>query len=532
MKAKRVTLSFILSLCAGAAIAADMPVKAPAPLAPVASWTGFYLGANIGGGVGQNGTQDVVSYAPPGGSAGITNPISEAGFTHSPAGFIGGGQLGYNWQTGNLVLGIEGDWDWADRRSKFTTDNFFASTVVVAPARLSYSDEQQLKWLATARARVGWARGSSLWYVTGGAAWGEVGSNYNFAVSGSPIYATAASTASLSAVKSGWTVGGGVETSLAWLGQGNWSAKLEYLYVDLGSVSNTFTVPVTAAAAAYTFTGSGSIRDHIVRTGLNYRFGGPGGMAPTIATAAPAMPAASWTGLYLGANVGGALGHSGTQDAVSLFPPGGTPGVTNPVSEAGFTHSPAGFVGGGQLGYNWQTSNLVLGVEGDWDFAEQRNTFRTDSFLSSTVVVAPARLSYSDEQLIKWLATARARVGWAQGSSLWYVTGGAAWGKVDSNYNFAVSGSPVFATAAAAASSSNVKSGWTVGGGVETSLGWLGFGNNWSTKLEYLYVDLGNVSNTFTVPVAAGGAAYTFTGSSNVRDHVVRAGLNYRFASR
>ena len=214
-------------------------------------------------------------------SAGVTNPVSSQSYKHSPAGVLGGGQLGYNWQTGNLVLGVEGDWNWTNQRDTASTDNFLASTIVVAPARLSYSDEQKIKWLATARARLGWARDTWLWYVTGGAAWAEVEFNYAFQViglsaGGATVFGTGLGAANSSTTKSGWTVGAGVETSLAWMGApGNWSAKLEYLYVDLGTVTNTFTVPLTATpAASYTFASSSHIRDNIIRVGLNYRFGG------------------------------------------------------------------------------------------------------------------------------------------------------------------------------------------------------------------------------------------------------------------
>jgi outer membrane immunogenic protein len=75
--------------------------------------------------------------------------------------------------------------------------------------------------------------------------------------------------------------------------------------------------------------------------------------------------------------------------------------------------------------------------------------------------------------------------------------------------------------------------GWTAGLGVETSLTWFGIhAPNWSIKLEYLYVDLGSVTNTFVAPNANGSASYTFTGQDHFRENIVRVGLNYRFSSR
>lgn len=113
------------------------------------------------------------------------------------------------------------------------------------------------------------------------------------------------------------------------------------------------------------------------------------------------------------------------------------------------------------------------------------------------------------------------------------MTGGAAFGEVQSNYAFSanqLAGAGVFGPAAGAANFSTTKTGWTIGGGVETSLSWLGMSNNWSTKLEYLYVDLGSVNNNFTIPGAVGaGTNYVVSSSSSIHDHIIRVGLNYRF---
>jgi outer membrane immunogenic protein len=270
----------LLALLGSSAVAADLPVKvAPAPVCTTCNptnWSGFYLGVNVGGSIGSGRTDNTIALDPSAPSAGVTNPISALSYKHSPAGVLGGGQIGFNWQAGRWVLGLEADWDATSQRDKVDSHAFLASTVVVAPASLDYSDEQKIKWLATARARLGWAHDWFLWYVTGGAAWGKVASNYAFQVTGlnaggTTVFGTGPAAASFGATKSGWTVGGGVETSFGT----NWSAKLEYLYVDLGSVTNTFTVPLTTTPTAlYTFTSTSQIRDHIIRAGLNYRFGG------------------------------------------------------------------------------------------------------------------------------------------------------------------------------------------------------------------------------------------------------------------
>jgi outer membrane immunogenic protein len=523
---------------ASVASAADMPMKAPvkAPVIVAPDWTGFYVGANFGGVIGSGKSDDAISLNPAGtlgGTApGVLNPVSSISAANSPSGAIGGGQLGYNWQTGRWVLGAEGDFDWSGASSNVQAPSFIASSVVVAPAALAYSNEEKLRWLATARLRLGWADDSFFWYITGGAAWGGIQSNYNFQATGAGTFASAPAALSANTTKSGWAIGGGIETTLAWLGASNhWSAKLEYLYVDLGTVSNSFIVP-QGGASAYTITSSNGIQEHIVRAGVNYRFGAPADRAYASAATSYACVGCNWSGFYLGANLGGSIGHNRTDDSISLIPPTANgANVTNPVSGFSASTAPLGVLGGGQIGYNWQTANWVLGAEADWDLTSERDRVDRSSFVASTVVVAPAMLTYSDEQKLKWLATLRGRVGAAQGTYLWYLTGGLAGGQVQSNYNFQsvnLLGVGVTGPAQASASFSTTKWGWTAGGGVETMLPWMNT-KGWSAKLEYLFVDLGTINNTFGAPITGSTGVYNYTSSIHVQDHVVRLGLNYRF---
>jgi outer membrane immunogenic protein len=136
----------------------------------------------------------------------------------------------------------------------------------------SGSFDQKLPWFGTARARLGFLP-TDHWmlYVTGGLAYGEVDTNVtvNTAVAfpTGPVIASASSVASVNTSRAGWTVGGGAE----WVISGPWTAKVEYLYVDLGSVSNNF-----AGFGAFTPLSTNSrVTDNIARVGLNYRFGGP-----------------------------------------------------------------------------------------------------------------------------------------------------------------------------------------------------------------------------------------------------------------
>jgi outer membrane immunogenic protein len=211
-----------LMLFAGSsAYAADMPVKAPpAPYipAPVWNWTGFYIGVNLGG-----------TWA---------NTNSE-NFTGDMSGVVGGGQVGYNWQVNNVLLGVEGDFNGTSLRN---------SNDVFVPGVGAFSTEAKLPWFATARGRLGWVNGPWLVYATGGAAW--VNFEANITGPGGSV--------SDNATRSGWTAGGGVE----WMFLPKWSAKLEYLFVD------TDTTNVTLFGANF----ETRAQQNIVRAGLNYHF--------------------------------------------------------------------------------------------------------------------------------------------------------------------------------------------------------------------------------------------------------------------
>src|SRR5262249_51218344 len=136
--------------------------------------------------------------------------------------------------------------------------------------------------------------------------------------------------------------------------------------------------------------------------------------------------------------------------------------------------------------------------------------------------VAGNLLGLTDQQSLTWFGTARGRLGWAApNGALWYATGGAAWGHVEQTLT--LSGvAPFFAAGSSgAATFSHDKVGWTVGGGVEAPL-W----NGWSAKAEYLYVDLGRVSNTFSAALASGDTIVT-NSSYSIHDNIVRIGVNY-----
>ena len=258
------------------ALAADMAVKAPPPApAPVWTWTGFYVGGNVGW-VGEraSGTSNFIDtgFVP-------TNPLfsnPQANAFNSSRG-IGGFQAGYNWQTApNLVLGIEGDFDWMRTSYSFCrqTNNVSVACVDAAPTNIDgfESISSQTNWIATTRARAGVTWDKFLFYATGGAAWGNIHTTKSLSCltdgcGGSSLKLAASNT--FTQTKAGWTAGLGVEGMLS----PNWSAKAEWLYVDLGTLADTFTTVGSFGTQSVLW--SRSEHYNIVRVGLNYRFNGP-----------------------------------------------------------------------------------------------------------------------------------------------------------------------------------------------------------------------------------------------------------------
>jgi outer membrane immunogenic protein len=213
--------------------ASDLPVRSNPPSVYKAApeqpfdWTGFYLGINSGYAWGRSRWSDPAIGA-------------DSGHFNTSGGLFGG-QLGYNWQTGHVVLGIETDADWMSIKG---------STAGLGGVCLADGGglcQTQQSWVGTTRARLGYAFDRWLPYVTGGVAYGNI----------QAVQPTSTTTNT----NVGWTAGAGVEYGIA----RNWSAKLEYLHIDLGTATfmgfasgtTTLAVPVT---------------NNLVRAGINYRW--------------------------------------------------------------------------------------------------------------------------------------------------------------------------------------------------------------------------------------------------------------------
>jgi outer membrane immunogenic protein len=279
--------------------AADLPVKAPlAPVAVPFSWTGFYVGANVGYSVGRADT-DLGETSVTSTTATITTlggtPIATATVVSAPVvfagsdrakmnGWLAGVQAGYNWQFDRWVWGIEGDVQVAGERGG-TSFCFPTGTPCGAATTAIGTANYSLPWLGTLRGRTGATFDRVLLYVTGGLAAGQVRADFNDGIAPGVLTPAGTATASGNVTRLGWVIGAGIEGAVT----NNWSVKLEYLHVDLGSVSasatgstmgsQSFTIGdfITTLSQTTTFNSAfrARVTDDIVRIGLNYRFGGP-----------------------------------------------------------------------------------------------------------------------------------------------------------------------------------------------------------------------------------------------------------------
>jgi outer membrane immunogenic protein len=245
----------IASIMVGQARAADLEPVPPGP--PVAAppvpygyygptaygnynWRGFYFGPNGGYSEGN------------GASFATTNGLT--GSTGNLKGAIAGGQVGYNWQWGNIVAGLEGDAQWSGGQNRSNTPCFTNVCTV--------TQSVQIGEFATLRARAGVALDGVLLYGTAGGAWTNASANLSANLAGAPAL-------NLSASQFGWTVGFGGEVAL----MNNWTAKIEYLYIATGTLSGAAPIPANLNGGTVgTVTETAAVRDNIFRIGVNYRF--------------------------------------------------------------------------------------------------------------------------------------------------------------------------------------------------------------------------------------------------------------------
>ena len=271
--------------------AADMAYKAaPVAMAPAPfSWTGFYIGANVGGAwTGNNGGSDFGPLFPPFTVLApqaaiptlIPGQLDVLGGGGRRSGFIGGGQIGYNYQVNQFVFGVEADAVGSDLKgSSSSATRSFGPPILLATVNQTVTlDTGRIDWMASFRGRAGFAVNQALFYVTGGAAVAEFGGSTTTVVNGPGIAIPAGTFVATNGgnhTRWGWTVGAGAE----WAFTQNWSLAGEYRHTDFGDRAQTFDIPSGLAAAPIFFTGTSSSRLTVdqATARLNYRFnwGGP-----------------------------------------------------------------------------------------------------------------------------------------------------------------------------------------------------------------------------------------------------------------
>lgn len=270
---KRYLLGLAALLAFNSAQAADMPLKAMTKPIPATSWTGFYVGANVGGVWGSFDNRLTTVNGPPGDqffntAIGQDRDVNAAGTgSANSSGFTGGVQAGYNKQMDRIVLGIEADFGAMSLKPQ--RGGVFPYTGLINHP-FSLNTSAKTDWLLTVRGRVGYAVDRTLLYATGGLAVTELRFNQNFQdLVCQPLPACTESIAA-SSTRVGYTVGAGVEHMF----DRNWTAKAEYLYLnfDTGNFSGLLGTPVVGTGVA-TFNNSTKLDAHVFRVGVNYLFG-------------------------------------------------------------------------------------------------------------------------------------------------------------------------------------------------------------------------------------------------------------------
>jgi opacity protein-like surface antigen len=352
-------------------------------------------------------------------------------------------------------------------------------------------------------------------------------------------------------IKAGWAAGLGVEAHLG----GPWTGKLEVLHLDFGTFQSTAVNDQSTPVLFVDY--NQRITDNIVRFGLNYKFDPDARYAPaTNATAAvtsealyrprmnyktPVEAVWTWTGFYVGVNVGYGWGRSQSDVLFS------DAGMGIPLFATGASSKFQTVIGGAQSGYNVQSGNWLLGLETDIQATNAR-TIRTDVCPGANCNAATTGLDVSVQyrHRLDWFGTLRGRLGAiVTPNTLAFVTGGLALAGIShvgtiSGSSSAVTpvfddagnpvlddnGNPITTTTVTPASTSflsrTMKLGWAAGAGIEARLA-----GNWTGKIEYLHMDFGSDSIDAANPMNDTPIALRL--NSRVTQDVVRVGLNYKF---
>jgi len=238
------------------AAAADMAMKSATP--PAYQWSGCYVGLNGGGGAGSSNFNTTVGQGTYLGAADAATVSQDASGSHNNSNVLGGGQVGCNWQSGTVVIGLEGDYDYFR-----STSAFYNNTDPPLNSGASFVAGQSLTsdYLATVRPRIGIAADRNFAYISGGVAFADAKYTESY-VDTTP----AAGSATVTKELTGWVAGAGWE--YAWTD--HWIIRFEYLYAAFPNT--TLNGVITTVGGSNPFHGSADLTLQVARAGLNFKF--------------------------------------------------------------------------------------------------------------------------------------------------------------------------------------------------------------------------------------------------------------------
>jgi outer membrane immunogenic protein len=529
--------TYLLPVLAAASLPLIAGVSAPASAGPapvpfIYNWSGFYVGLNGGAGGGPvSPLYNITGLAQPGYPG--DQRLDEQ--HHRMGGFSAGLQAGYNRQFGNVVLGIESDFQWSNIGAQNSDNTHFNYDIGGGYPIGGYNFAGMWisqNWFGTTRLRAGYAFDHLLVYVTGGVAY----SNFSIGNSayGSEFFPNPANyvniASAVSSTRLGFAAGAGLEVALS----SRVSLKSEYLYTSYPGLSATYVDH--EGSNAYVSNGTfstGPLNIHLVRAGFNYHLqDGEQSVGPYGAMAAWTP---SWTGFYAGVNGGYGAGtlkpnqFETSLNVVNLFP-----GTTSEVNSNNIDSRlrSGGFEAGVQLGYNRELPNrFVAGIETDLQWSGirgSRASALSETFFYNPLYPGDSITSLSVNQ--NWFGTTRLRLGYRPTDRLLaYATGGIAYSGFSAGLSrsfFDSIDGPALGSWAGWRGTTRL--GWAAGAGVEYAL-W----RNVSFKTEYLYTQYAGFStayqgadtdNNYYLETTHGTLS---TGTIGI--HLVRGGFNWKF---
>ena len=453
-----------------------LAAKAPTPASAPMNWSGAYIGGHFGGGFSNDRWSDPFGTTVGPSVPGLFTGTNVAGFGDAirATGALGGGQIGANWQTGAWVLGVQADLS----ATNITGENScFTGLGGVLCGR-------SINALGSLTGRVGYAWDRSLAYVKGGTAWAST----TYSVLGN-TGALGLGFGSTSLIALGWTAGVGIEYALT----NHWTTFAEYDHIGLPATNVPFPTVAVIGAAPIAVTQSVDL----FKLGMNYNFTGTATDLAVKAPSLPPAPVSGWTGFYAGAEFGAKWAAS-TWTTTSIISASiqNTPFALDETSPQNFDFS--GIRSGVYLGHVWQFApRWVGGIELDWAYADTGTAAVGIPGCADAAGVCVAGFSIANDIAtvkLGWDASARARMGYLLSPALLiYGTGGVAWQRIETSAGCQFS--PIDAvcfgpgTASATVSNSAIRTGWTVGGGVETKIS-----ENLIARAEYRYADFGTLN--------------------------------------